>query len=516
MASHLHELHLLTRFRWAFCQLEYLRHCLRQRIQRALGELPETLDEIYDLTLKDIGEQNWEYAHRLFQCVAAASRPLRVEELAEFLAFDYDAESTPTLREDWRHEDPAHAVRSTCSSLLAIVDVDGTRVIQFAHFSVKEYLTSDRLADARPTLSRFHVSMTQAHTIVAQACLGVLLHIDESITEDGLKKLPLAEYAAEHWVSHARFDGVSQNIQKGIKRLFDPSNQHLLVWTWIFDPASPRSRYIRSGRPSQARGTALHYSAFCGIQDVVEFLVVERSQDVNARSLDGNETPLTVASREGHSEVVLALLEHGADMRIRDNYFFSPVEHASTRGHVEVVQVLLKHGADVNEGIDRRNNTILHLASSSGAPKVARMILEHGADVHARDIDNLTPLHSAQDEGVAQVLLEYGADPNAQDKTKRTPLYEALDLRRAEFARVLLDNGANVNARDHQNRTPLHLASRWGYLDGVRLLLQRGSDIHARDDLDWTPFQVASARKHHDVMQFLLEHGAVAENHRTR
>src|SRR5260221_13648948 len=116
------------------------------------------------------------YDDRLFQCVAAASRPLRVDELAEFLAFDFDTESTPTLREDWREEDPAHAVRSTCSSLLAIVDVDGSSVIQFAHFSVKEYLTSKRLAESRGTISRFHVSMAQAHTVVAQACLGLLLH----------------------------------------------------------------------------------------------------------------------------------------------------------------------------------------------------------------------------------------------------------------------------------------------------------------------------------------------------
>ena len=184
------------------CQLEFLRHCLRQRIRRALNELPDTLDETYDRTLEEIGKQNWEYAHRLFQCVAAASRPLRVEELAEFLAFDFDAGSTPTLREDWREEDPAHAVLSTCSSLLAIVEVDGSPVIQFSHFSVKEYLTSRRLFEAKDTISRFHVSMTSAHTIIAQACLGVLLHIDEDITNDGLKKFPLAEYAAQYWVAH--------------------------------------------------------------------------------------------------------------------------------------------------------------------------------------------------------------------------------------------------------------------------------------------------------------------------
>jgi hypothetical protein len=150
-----------------FCQLEYLRHSLRQRVRRALDELPETLDETYDRTLEEIGNQNWEYAHRLFQCVAVASRPLNVKELAEFLALDFDSGPTPTLRDDWREENPERAVRSICSSLVSIVEVDGSAVIQFAHFSVKEYLISRRLSEAKETLSRFHVSMTLAHTLVA-------------------------------------------------------------------------------------------------------------------------------------------------------------------------------------------------------------------------------------------------------------------------------------------------------------------------------------------------------------
>ena len=52
--------------------------------------------------MEDIGDQNWDCAHRLFQCVAAASRPLRVKELAEFLAFDFETRSTPTFLADWR------------------------------------------------------------------------------------------------------------------------------------------------------------------------------------------------------------------------------------------------------------------------------------------------------------------------------------------------------------------------------------------------------------------------------
>ena len=482
--------------------------------------MPDTLDETYDRTLEEIGKQNWEYAHRLFQCVAAASRPLRVEELAEFLAFDFDTDSTPTLREDWREEDPAHAVRSTCSSLLAIVSMDGSSVIQFAHFSVKEYLTSNRLAESKDSISRFHVSMTLAHTIMAQSCLGVLLHIDEGITKDDLERFPLAKYAAKHWVGHAQFQGVSPNVQDGMKCLFDPNNHHLSVCVWIYDPERG-TEDSRFECPSQPRATALHYAAFNGLHDIARFLIVERAQNVNDRGLNWGQTPLGVASGMGHSEVARVLLEHCADTEIRDKDGYSPLDRASENGHVDVVQVLLEHHADVNS-FDKNDGIVaLHIASSYRQVEIARVLLANGADANAKDLKNETPLHWARNDGFARVLLECGADPNARDNSNLTPLHRTMERGGAEAARVLLENGVDANARGAQNRTPLHVASEEGYLAGVRLLLQHGADIHARNDEGLTPFQVVSAlasasrfpEEYQKVMQLLLEHGA--EDHTT-
>jgi hypothetical protein len=219
----------------------------------------------------------------LFQCVAAASRPLRVEELAEFLAFDFETRSTPTFLADWRPEDPENTVISTCSSLLVVVNVDGSPVIQSAHFSVKEYLTSARLPKAKDTISRFHVLMTMAHTVVAQAYLGVLLHLDKGVDMADLMDFPLAEYAARHWMDHARFENVSSHVQDGMKLLFDPRKHHISVWDWIGDP------YVRLPALSQppiasenTRPTRLHYATSIGLHDVAAFLIDERSQDVNA------------------------------------------------------------------------------------------------------------------------------------------------------------------------------------------------------------------------------------------
>ena len=78
--------------------------------------------------------------------------------------------------------------------------------------------------------------MTQAPTLVAQASLGILLHLDENITRDNLDKFPLAEYAAEHRVVHSRFETVSRKLEDGMKRLFDPNKPQFAVWVWIHDP----------------------------------------------------------------------------------------------------------------------------------------------------------------------------------------------------------------------------------------------------------------------------------------
>ena len=87
---------------------------------------------------------------------------------------------------------------------------------------MKEFLTSTHLAEANDTISRYHVSLTAAHTLVAQACLGILLHLDENITNDRLKNFPLVKYAAKHLVDHVQFEDVLVNIQDGMKHLFDP------------------------------------------------------------------------------------------------------------------------------------------------------------------------------------------------------------------------------------------------------------------------------------------------------
>ena len=198
----------LDRFRWVYCQLDNLRRCMPSSIRKALNELPVSLDDTYDRILQNIPKQKWQHAHRLFQCMVAAIRPLRVEELAEIFAIKIGPNATPNLVEDWRPENPEEAVFSACSTLITIIindsdaDLDadsdaesdtesyakGSKIVQFSHFSVKEYLTSDRLQVSDVASIRdFYISLEPAHTILARACLTVLLHWEKKRAKSKLQ-----------------------------------------------------------------------------------------------------------------------------------------------------------------------------------------------------------------------------------------------------------------------------------------------------------------------------------------
>jgi hypothetical protein len=199
-------------------------------------ELPESLDETYERILKEIKKPNRAHARRVLQCLVIAVRPLRVEELAGVLAVDFnDAEGIPRLKPDWRWEEQELALLSACSSLIAIVEAGDSRIVQFSHFSVKEFLTSPRLDTASREVSNYHIDLEPAHTVLAQACLGVLLQIQYGVEGCTPEDHPLARYAAKHWTTHAQFGEVSSRLHNGMEYLFDANKPHFKVWLTLYD-----------------------------------------------------------------------------------------------------------------------------------------------------------------------------------------------------------------------------------------------------------------------------------------
>jgi ankyrin repeat protein len=499
------------RFRWVFCQLEVLLWTLPAHIRNALNDLPKSLDETYARALLAIDKHMREDVQRLFQCLAVSLRPLRVEDLADILAIRFDSGALPIFDPDCRLDDAEEAVISACSNLVSAIDVDGSRVFQFSHFSVKEFLTSDRLATSTEDLSRFYIVPHSAHTTLAQACLGVLLHLDDRIDKDGIKNFPLSEYAAKHWVEHAQFGNVpSSSIQAAMEQLFNPHKPHFSAWVWIYDMDDPRRGSIPTIHPERPQASPLYYAVLCGFRGLIEHLVATYPMDVDATG-GYYGSPLLAAVIKEDIETTSLLLRQGADINIvGTENGWAPLHFASLNGRLEALEMLLGCGADITVR-GRNGETPLDLASGGESAQVVSFLVKHGTDVTSCDNNGWTPLHTASKSGnrhIVQLLLNEGADVDARNADNQTPLALASESGAVDVSRVLIERGAYVNSSDDRGWTSLCSASRLGHLEVVRLLLDYGADANSQGADVWSPLHLATVSGHLKIAGLLIQHGA--------
>jgi len=376
-------------------------------IREALNELPANLDDTYERILHDIPERLWRNAHRLFQCMVAAIRPLRVEELAEIITIESGWDAALDVLQDWRPANP-EAVLSACSNLISItIDEKGSKIVQFSHFSVKKFLTSDRIQTSDVgNISQYHIALEPAHTFLARVCLTVLLRLDEKAVKTRLARLPLAFYAAQHWVDHVQFGNMVSPIQDAMKSLFNPKKAHFRAWIWI----RKQSMENIVERPPPPKLTPLYYAALYGFDDLAKHLIVTHKENVNARN-SNKWTPLHAASDSGHVRTVRVLLDYGARMGARRIDGRTPLGIASCNGHLKVVQLLLTRRTASNSNVRTDLNRPLYLASKSGHFEIVRLLLDSGADVNAQDEGDWSPYQMAERNGhydVGRLLQDRG------------------------------------------------------------------------------------------------------------
>lgn len=221
----------------------------------------------------------------------------------------------------------------------------------------------------------------------------------------------------------------------------------------------------------------LHYAAgppnwYGHANDASTVLVAERlvtcGADIDAKSSQSGITPIHIAARDGHIDMLLCLIRHGADVDSIDYRQWTPLHHGAQHAHSDVLGLLLENGALV-DAVGRRDSvTPLLVAAGSGDAQTVRTLLEHGALISQSDDSGRTALHWASESGsreTAEVLLEYGTDVDARGRDGCSPLHVAANCCEDEGVHIveliewLLSNGADVNALDVNGCTPLDWAN---------------------------------------------------------
>ncbi|KAJ5681606.1 ankyrin [Penicillium maclennaniae] len=175
-------------------------------------------------------------------------------------------------------------------------------------------------------------------------------------------------------------------------------------------------------------------------------------------------TALYGASIRGHIHVVEALVAHEQiDVDAYDSDGYTPISVAARNGHVEVVKMLLARGA--NPGLVRRKNsqvTTLHSAVERQKPELVRLLVNReNVDPNALHAKS-TPLELAVDrnneELVETLLTDPRVDPDLTGHCNVQKLLLRATLRiNAAIVRMLLATRGNNVYKDQTGFPPAML-----------------------------------------------------------
>ena len=253
-------------------------------------------------------------------------------------------------------------------------------------------------------------------------------------------------------------------------------------------------------------------------------LLLDQGADIN-RS-DAGETLLSRAVHNHDKEMVLLLLDRGADINMVFDYSKTALTAAAFHGNIDAVSLLLDRGADINMVVPGTYGSALVAAAVRSNTKIplVSLLLDRGADINmvcgeygAALIAAIVEDHSTYDTAMVSLLLDRGADVNivVNNRYGTALLAAAVTGNQKMVMGLLLDRGANVNMIGGEYGTALIAAANSGNwadsisVDAVSLLLNRGADVNMVVDGEYgTALATAVMRGRKPVIELLLDRGA--------
>ncbi len=211
-------------------------------------------------------------------------------------------------------------------------------------------------------------------------------------------------------------------------------------------------------------------------------------------------SPLIVACRSGHIEIIKKILEKHPDLLTQPtSNGYTPLQLACLANQLAAAQLLIEYGADPY-ALDFAGSAPFHLAIMKGHLPIVRMILEKAPNkntvIEQKNAAGCSPLQLACLHGhgdIIQLLVDNGANIRGMNSLHQTVLHAAALANHAELIPVLLKIAPDLlNQKNNDGKTPLYSACKCGSLEAASRLIELGADIHAVNDKGETILHAAA------------------------
>ncbi|KAH7407314.1 hypothetical protein BKA64DRAFT_412178 [Cadophora sp. MPI-SDFR-AT-0126] len=459
-------------FRWVFCQIDCLKRLNTEpEVRAALYQLPETLDETYERILGSIPTKNQQMARTVLH-ILSSNVINTLDALLDALSVDLDSQSYSPANRPW---DPMAPIE-ICRCLISYTPEND--IIRLAHYTVKEFLTSQRIISGPAHL--FQVSDDSTNFLEASI---YLIYVRDLADLPPLSPPPeLLNALAGQWASITREVQTESTIQSLIIQLLDPSRLHRMIdkmlWTW------EESFPVWTAESSHAPKLMLMLT-YLGYMDFYETTVIvldDISHPIDFTPTITAHLPYSLLAQFLISSELWSPTDSRGRARNRSNRNGTEMFGFECTFENYVNDAYLAMGMDAT--------TLLHITVGFHNERFLRLFVSRGADVNLMSPNGFSVLAAAIYAGyggqflteksqfssnrtddvlpITKILLrELGADPSSKSASMTPLQLTALLFSKKpeiyfEVARELLDCGADPNgvAQDTINQTRIRSCTR--------------------------------------------------------
>jgi hypothetical protein len=479
-------------FLWAKLNLEILNDELStaaRDFRTILAEVPRTMTETYRRLAGKIQPKWRGFAYNLLQIIIASFRPLSLEEINILITTH---EMTAEARQALAHieEQPLHTnfkmdIAKVLGSLVRISDSK----VYLVHITLKKFLVEDLLSPSIPKNPNVHypkqneLELHRANLFLASTCMAYLslgcftrdIYSAESLCNERLTlafsqdeyQLAFEEnFRKRLQVSEESADGYSYSLTQQTMTLVDAETRAGVVQRYkLFEYAATSwAKHFAQGQELAGKG----------LQNLALRLSDKHSQYSHSNwfRFFWNTTwywpvpiadfdQLGIAALFGHHILLRILLDDA--LLIKTDSLATALYWASRNGHVECVVSLLQTSVDPDSCVIAFQSALCSAADIGHDYIVKALVTDGRVDINFRGKFGGTPLSFAAGSGhgaiVRFLLSRKDINADVKDKFGDTPLLWAMHDNQTEVAEILLaDDRADLNQFDMHMHTPMSLA----------------------------------------------------------